>query len=269
MSENIKFEMILKSATGLPMVKINREEFLKSALQKHYDSATISKAISQNPAMAGISVEKINEIAKSCINYETTKVTAISALAGIPGGAAMIGTVPADLAQYFGHMLRILQKLIYLYGWQELFEEDGTMDDETANLLTLFTGVMFGVSGATSAISKIAETAAQKTAKSLAQKALTKGAIYPIVKKIATALGVKMTKTIFARGVSKVIPVIGGVASGGLTFATYKPMAKKLQKYLSSLELADPKHYADQPDVIESDCENAIEVECITVDENN
>lgn len=243
MSENVSFEMVLKTATGLPMVKIDRDEFLKSSLEKYFDQDTIDRAIAENPASAGISVEKINEIAKNSINYETTKVTALSAAAGIPGGLAMLGTVPADLAQYFGHMLRILQKLVYLYGWQELFDENGNMDDETANLLTLFTGIMFGVSGATSAVSKIAEKAAEHTAKNLAKKALTKGAIYPIVKKVAGILGVRMTKQIFARGVSKIIPVLGGVASGALTFATYKPMAEKLRKYLAGLNLADVDFY--------------------------
>ncbi|MBO5422003.1 MAG: EcsC family protein [Clostridia bacterium] len=243
MSENISFEMVLKTATGLPMVKIDRESFLQTALTKHFDQETIKKAIDENPASAGISVEKINEIAKNSINYETTKVTALSAAAGIPGGFAMLGTVPADLAQYFGHMLRILQKLVYLYGWQELFDENGNMDDETANLLTLFTGVMFGVSGATSAVTRIAEKAAEHTAKNLAKKALTKGAIYPIVKKVAGLLGVKMTKQIFARGVSKIIPVLGGAVSGALTLATYKPMAEKLRKYLEGLKLADVEFY--------------------------
>lgn len=243
MSESINFEMVLKTAAGLPMVKIERESFLQTALAKHFDQETINIAIAENPAAAGISVERINEIAKNSINYETTKVTALSAAAGIPGGFAMLGTVPADLAQYFGHMLRILQKLVYLYGWQELFDENGNMDDETANLLTLFTGVMFGVSGATSAVTKIAEKAAEHTAKNLAKKALTKGAIYPIVKKVAGLLGVKMTKQIFARGVSKIVPVLGGAVSGVLTLATYKPMAEKLRKYLEGLKLADVKFY--------------------------
>ena len=155
----------------------------------------------------------------------------------------MLGSVPADLVQYFGHVLRIAQKLIYLYGWQELFDESGQMDDGTANLLTLFIGVMFGVNGAASAIVKISEAAAQKAAKSLAQKALTKGVVYPVVKKVATALGVKMTKDIFAKSVSKVIPIIGGVASGTVTYVTYKPMAKKLRDHLATLKLADAEFY--------------------------
>ena len=46
------------------------------------------------------------------INYELNKVTAISAAAGIPGGFTMVGTIPADITQYMGHLLRIAQKLI-------------------------------------------------------------------------------------------------------------------------------------------------------------
>lgn len=243
MSNDINFGLVLKEAAGLPMVRIDREAFLKTALSKHFDDATVNKAIAVNPAYAGITTAEIKKIANSCIDYETTKVTMLSAAAGIPGGLAMIGTVSADLAQYMGHILRIAQKLTYLYGWQELFDESGQMDDGTANLLTLFVGVMFGVNGAAGAIVKISEAAAQKTAKALAQKALTKGMIHPIVKKVAPALGVKMTKDIFAKGVAKIIPIIGGVASGTVTYVTYKPMAKKLRDHLAGLRLADTTYY--------------------------
>lgn len=243
MSKKINFELILKESASLPLVRIDRESFLKTALSPYYDRDIVERAIEYNPAYAGITATEIRSIAKDCINYETNKVTALSVAAGIPGGIAMVGTVPADLVQYFGHILRITQKLIYLYGWQELFDENGQMDDGTANLLTLFVGVMFGVNGATNAIFKISESAAQKAAKSLAQKALTKGVVYPIVKKVATALGVKITKDVFAKGVSKIIPIIGGVASGTVTYLTYKPMAKELMNHLAKLKLADAEFY--------------------------
>lgn len=60
---------------------------------------------------------------------------------------------------------------------------------------------------------------------------------YPIVKKIASTIGVKMTKEVFAKSVSKIVPVLGGVASGGLTYVTYRPMASRLQKYLSEQDM--------------------------------
>lgn len=241
--EKIEFETVLVEAAKLPMVKIDRELFLRKELRNRYSKEVVDKAIEFNPAYAGITVDEINKIAKSCITSETTKVTAISAAAGLPGGFAMIGTVPADLAQYFGHIIRILQELIYLYGWQELQLDSTEMNEETKNLLTLFVGIMFGVNGAVNAVNKIAGQVAKQVAKKLPQKALTKGVIFPIVKKIATLLGVRMTKEIFARGVSKAIPVIGAAVSGGLTYATYKPMSEKLKKYLASCEVADVNHY--------------------------
>lgn len=232
--EGVKFEVVLKSAISLPGVKIDRSEFLNIELKKYCSQETIRRAIDTSPSNAGIPRQTINTIAKGCIDYETNKVSAVSFVVGIPGGLTMIGTVPADLVQYFGHILRILQKLAYLYDWEDLFNQ-GDLDDETANLLTLFVGVMFGVNGATSVLTRVAERASEKAYKSLMAKALTKGTIYPIVKKIATKIGINMTREIFAKSVAKAVPILGGVASGSITYVTYKPMTKRLQKYLSGL----------------------------------
>ena len=246
MNDNNIFEQVLATASSLPMVHIDRKKFLFKELIKFCPKEQVDIAIQNNPAYAGIDISTIDKIANSCINYETNKVSSISFAAGIPGGFAMAGTIPADITQYFAHILRILQKLIYLYGWEEILPEDGSIDDDTSNIITLFVGVMFGVNGAASTITKISASAAQKASKNIAAKALTKGTLYPIVKKIAQALGVKMTKDIFARGVSKAIPIIGGIASGGLTYITYKPMAYKLKKYLETLKWCDVNYYKNK-----------------------
>lgn len=94
--EKIEFEKVLVETAKLPLVKIDRELFLRKELRGRYSLEVVEKAIQYSPAYAGISVEEINKIAKSCINAETTRVTVISAAAGFPGGFAMIGTVPVD-----------------------------------------------------------------------------------------------------------------------------------------------------------------------------
>lgn len=243
MNDNNTFELALSTASSLPMVHIDRRKFLAKELIKFCPKEQVDIAIQNNPAYAGIELSIIDKIAKSCINYETNKVSTISFAAGIPGGLTMAATIPTDITQYFAHILRILQKLIYLYGWEEVLPENGQIDDDTSNMLTLFVGVMFGVNGAANTITKISASAAQKASKDIAAKALTKGTIYPIVKKIAQVLGVKMTKDIFAKGVSKVIPIVGGIASGGLTYVTYKPMAYKLKKHLATLKWCDVNYY--------------------------
>lgn len=150
------FELALKTAASLLMVHIERRSFLRKELSKYCTGTQIDKAIEVNPVYAGVSINIIAKIADSCIAYETNKVSAISFAAGLPGGIAMAGTIPADLAQYMRHLLRILQKLIFLYGWDELISENGTLDDETTNMLTLFMGGMFGVNGAATTITKLA-----------------------------------------------------------------------------------------------------------------
>lgn len=234
---------VMTCALQVPGVKIERSEFLFKELIKYYPEEQVLKSISSNPASTGIPRDKINEIADQVIEYETNKVSAISFAAGIPGGFAMAATIPADVAQYFGFLLRVMQKLAYLYGFQEFELNENSISDDTMNQLLIFFGVMFGVSSAAQGVKIIAETASNKISRTLAQKALTKTTLYPIVKKVATTLGFKMTKDVFAKSVSKVVPVVGGVVSGGLTYLTFKPCAIKLKDNLKSLNLSDPAFY--------------------------
>lgn len=237
---NTTFSQILNAAARLPAVRINRAAYLRSALGRHCTPDQIELAITETPAEAGISASVIRDAANVSISYETSKVTGLSALAGIPGGLAMIGTVPADMAQYVGHMLRIAQKLAYIHSWPDFFDDDEGMDEATESILTLFVGVMLGVQIAQGGVTKTAALIAAQVAKQLPQKALTKGMIFPIVKKVSAMLGVQMTKKMFASGLAKAIPVAGAVLSGGLTLSTFLPMAKKLRRHLAGLDLASP-----------------------------
>ncbi|GGV38335.1 hypothetical protein GCM10010277_25470 [Streptomyces longisporoflavus] len=236
-----RFSTVLVGAARLPGVRIDRAAYLRRALARYCSEDDIRRAIEETPAAAGITVEVLDKAANDSIRYETSKVSALSAAAGIPGIIALPATVPADMAQYFGHMLRISQKLAYLYSWPDLFSDEGDdVDDATMGVLTLFFGVMFGTQSANTAVGKVAGMMSEQVAKKLPQRALTQGVIYPIVKRVAGYLGVEMTKQSFAKTVSKAIPVVGAVVSGTLTFATYLPMAKRLKKHLSSLELTKP-----------------------------
>ena len=115
----------------------------------------------------------------------------------------MAATIPADILQFFGMALRLAQEISYLYGAKDLWK-DGEVDDERIrNQLLLYTGVMFGVSGASAGVRVFSSQIAKTTLKKLPQKALTKTFWYPLVKKIAAGIGVKVTKTTVANGIAK------------------------------------------------------------------
>ena len=175
----------------------------------------------------------------------------------MPGGVAMLATIPADVAQYYGYLLRATQKLLYLYGFPEIdTEEKGQkFDSETINILIICMGVMYGVAGANNALKTMAKALATGVEKKLLNTALTKTAIYPIVKSIAKWFGKKMTKEIFAGFFEKTIPVVGGIIGGGVTYLSFKPCCDTLKASLEDTLLSNPKQEkSPEENIIVKEC---------------
>ncbi len=239
----LSVENIIRVAVHTPGVKINRSQFLKKELRKYYSIEVVNEAIRTNPAKAGVTQECVNTISKQIINYETTKVTGLSAAASIPGGLAAIGAAAADISSYFVFILRIVQQLAYLYGFDEIELNENSIYSETMNEILLFLGVMFGVQEANVALRKVADSLAKKVARNLANKHLTKGIVYPFIKRIASSVGIQLNKQLFADSVASFVPIVGSVLSGGLTFVMFRPCCMRLRRNLMQYRLSDPNFY--------------------------
>lgn len=248
----IDIEDVIIKSLMIPGIQINREQFLRKELFKKYPEKVIQNAIKSNPMSAGVRSKDIDHIADEVIEFERRCVSGISAALGAPGGFAMAATIPADIAQYYGYMLRATQKLLYLYGFPEIeFNKAGDkFDAETINILIVCLGVMYGTAGANKALKGLATALGNGVEKQLLKKALTKGTVYPIVKSVAKWFNVKMTKEIFAGFFKKSIPVIGGVLGGGLTYLSFKPCCDKLKESLQDTILSN-KHYIHDDDIID------------------
>ena len=255
--QNIDIVELLQKAAKLPGVAINREEFLKKELDNYCTDEVISLAIKKNPAFADISRETINKIADEVIKSETTKVTSVSAAAGLPGGFAMAATMPADLVQYFGFLLRVMQKLAYLYGFERFDLSEEEISPETNSDFIIFLGVMFGVKGANAAVKKVGIVLAHKISKSVTTKAIEKGVLYPVVRKIAQQIGLKLAKQTLTKGLAKTVPILGAGVNGFLTYSSFKPCALRLQKSFKELPLSDPDFYKEkrefEADIVDAD----------------
>lgn len=236
----LDIEDLIVGALQLPGVCVNRADFLRVEFKKRYPETVIDDSIAHNPAHAKIPREDIDRIADEVIRYERNCVSGISAVLGMPGGVAMVATIPADIIQYYGYMLRTAQKLMYLYGFPEINAREGCreFDAETLNLLVICLGVMYGVAGASNAIKAMARALANGVERKIVHSALTKGTIYPVVKNVAGWFGKKMTKEVFAGFFKKAIPVVGGVLGGSITFASFKPCCDKLKASLRETLLA-------------------------------
>lgn len=257
MGELVSWNKVMDTALSMPLVKVDRTEFLTKEFSMYGNTDLLN---CKRPI--DIYNENILEnVAKSAINSHLIKVTATSAAVGMPGGFAMAATIPTDIAQYYWHVLVLAQKLGYIYGWPDLLDGKKEVSENTRNVLTLFVGVMFGVQAANKIIGEVAKQFSIQVAKRVPQQALTKTMYYPIIKQIAKWIGVKMTKDTFGKGLSKAIPVLGGIMSGTITAVSFKPMANKLQNELRSQmslmkSLNDNVYFEEQiEDVVYEDCE--------------
>ena len=240
----IDIEDVIIKGLKIPGIRINRDEFLQKQFFKLYPQEVIDVAISESPMKANIPLKEINKIADEVIKFERNCVSGISAALGMPGGWAMVATIPADIAQYYGYLLRVTQKLLYLYGFPQidLSEQGNKFDDATMNTLIICFGVMYGTAGANNALKIMAKALGTGVEKQLLRQALTKGTIYPIVKNVAKWFSVKMTKEVFAGFFKKAIPLVGGLLGGSITYLSFKPCCDKLKKSLQDTILSNPNY---------------------------
>lgn len=244
------FETFLEVSGKIPPVRISREDFLKNTFYKKEPRLDkLQKIVESGPLAAGIPKEKVDKIADSIISNTVLTASLTSFASGIPGGFFMVATIPADITQLYGHILVLIQKLLYLYGYKEdVFDDGGQLDDGTKLMITLILGSILGIEAANTFLKQLSIHAAKIVAEEAGKTIVVKGSflitnkianrvaskIAPtVVKNIAAKIAAKTsTKTILGIA-SKSIPVLSGVVSGAITAATLKPMTKRLKKLLS------------------------------------
>lgn len=168
-----KSEIGRTSISKRQVVSITKMKEVKEFLREYFDVmdvpddedgliAFIDDAVACNPLHVNIPSDVIDSIAGEVIKYERNCVSGISTALGMPGGVAMVASIPADIAQYYGYLLRATQKLMYLYGFPEIdtTEKGQTFDSETLNILIICMGVMYGAAGASNALKVMAKALA-------------------------------------------------------------------------------------------------------------
>ncbi|WP_238916273.1 EcsC family protein [Clostridium sp. YIM B02555] len=263
-----KFELALTIALKLPGVKVNRNSFLKKELRNYVSKEKINQAIKSNTIEAEIDLHVLDKVAKKIISKRTTKTARTSFFTGLLGGFAMAATIPADTLQFFRVALKIAQELAYLYGFEDLWEDDNADSEKVRKELILFLGAMFGVGGANATLRLISTNIAKQELKKLPRQVLIRNIYFPVIKKIAETIGLKMTKDTFTKGGTKAIPILGGVISGGLTYISMKSMGNRLRL---ALESSVNKNYTEED--LKNDIQDlervtgeTIDIQCEAVD---
>ena len=231
---------VIELAVQIPGVKVNRDSFLMSVFQKKNQELK-ENILALGPIEAGIDRDELMKLARSLVVDRTIKSTAMSFAAGLPGGLALAATIPADTIQYFGMALRLAQEIAYLYGKDDLWSEGNLKEEKVMNTLIIYCGVMFGAGGAAATLRVLTSQLGKQALKKIPQMALTKTFYYPLVKSIVKFFGGRMTREVFGEVVAKAVPILGGIVSGGITFATLRPQGFRLANVLDEAKFSYSK----------------------------
>ena len=231
----------IETLLKIPVVKVDRDVFLLTIFTKKEQSLK-ERIQREGPVKAGIGREELLQLARNVVFNDTLKSTSMSFVAGMPGGLALPLTITADTAQFFGMALHLAQKIAYLYGEENLWVDGNLNSERVSKSFVLYCGVMLGASGSSAALRILSSQFGKEVAKRLPNLALTKTFYYPIIKSIVKYFGVKLTKESFAKAIGKVIPVIGGVVSAGITFISMRPMGFRLVDTLDEAKF----HYTEE-----------------------
>lgn len=238
-SENEMLPDVIGKLLKTPGIKVDRNAFLA----KTYSNCTpeqLTTIIKDGPQLI-FSEEDLISTSKHIVISDTEKSTAASFAAGLPSNLAiMIGAGTADVVQYYAFALRMAQKIAYVFGQPSIFNSDGSVTEEGERDIMLYLGAMFGIAAANSGIMVVSKGLGNTAAKKLMKTAVTKTMWYPLIKKIGSAIGIKITKQTTAKTLTKAVPLLGGIVSGTLTFVTFRPMGLKLIKtFVHSLNASE------------------------------
>ena len=255
----VTLDNIIAQAMKITGVKVNRAEFLRAQFASQ--GILVTQIVGEGPVACDYSEIELDEVASALILRRTSESSAMSFAAGLPGGLALAATIPADTLQFFAMSLRMAQELAYLYGAKDFWTCEGEEGKMVRFLLICSLGAMYGIEGAAAGTRLLSSYLAMRATGGIPTRATTVAFWGPVTKRISNELAVRLSTDTASKGIAKIIPVVGGFFSGGMTFFAMRPMGRKLSKALSETSFYYSDSFAMKDYITLEDMVGAAEAE--------
>ena len=257
----IEVDDILERVFHLPGIQVDRDELLTKVFRKGH-LKQLDTILEQGPVRAGVPREEILRNARERLRDATLKSSAASFVTGLPGGLALAAALPADVMQNLIFSIRTAQEISYLYGQESFWKgEVGFKNEASRNKLLAYMAVMFTVAGA----DQLVRVTSEPVGKMLGAK-IAESTLQTMMERMAKMFGIKLSAQATSKTVSKVVPVLGGVLSGGLTFWGMNKTGTRLirdldQAYFHYSEVDRQRDWEEMETILAEDGEHPAENE--------
>ena len=144
------WEFLILGVLKMPGIRVDRVKFLQKKFSKYSKKGQLEQIIHGKPSDC-LKPRLIVKVAKECIETRHKTVNSwLTVVANIAIDQTPMGNVlsvlkmlridfsPSDFGTYYFHLIKLVQELAYLYGFQELFDENGKPLNGTVEMLTTF-----------------------------------------------------------------------------------------------------------------------------------
>ncbi len=234
--EEKAWRLLLQNAMKLPKIQLDRASWYTKVLSPYVSEQTLGRALTTSPARAGIEHPTLSQVAQATLRAHRRGVTTLSLVTGLPGGVALAGALPADLAQFLWHLIQVAQKLTALYGWPPLFVSPKSLTADETLLLTVFLAQMFGSERADKLLQEIQQSYRDESGP-LPRDPIASYHLKEEAQYMYEWMGINAAREGLTKTLARVVPVLGGLLSGGLSYLAFTKMGQRLHTLLKRAPL--------------------------------
>ncbi len=197
-------------------VLVDRAEFLRETLTEIYPDDVVNSAISNTPQIAEIPLKKLNKIANKISKQKNKFLTGVVTRFVMPKKVSAIASIPTEITMYYAHVLYTIQKLMYLYGFPQIKNENESneLPSETITIFSICIGTMYEVDGASEALKTITSGISSGVDSENMKEILQSDECTKAMKNTNRWFAISIARGVLGSVAKKTVPVVGEIVGG-------------------------------------------------------
>ena len=240
-----KISAVVQYIGKLPYAKVHpAETYAQLSLMGMHDVKHPKDLYNYDPAL-------LSKYAKTFIAKERIKMAGIAFGTGLPGGPVSIsGGALLDMEEYVRRIFILAQKIGHTFGvipipFVKLIPDNiedyfDSVHEEILKAVLLG----FGTAGISMGIAQFSKFLAEKEAKEIIHKKISKKAITELSMNVSKVLGKELTKKSISRTTGRIIPIVGGAINATFAYVALRKIGNNLVKTMMK------EHLEVKPNVI-------------------
>ena len=237
---DLTVETLIREALRAPEVVVDRERFLRKELGAFASPEQIEAAVAGTPLSAGVDQKTLSSLAKQSISMEANTLSSFS-------------KGQEDSAEkYLKQMLRVMQKLAFLYGVPNFVLDADSIPDATMSKILSYGETVFGLNRAKKSVGNAAHTLVDNITGVIEKKTSTEGKkrILPFGRNKIVDSALEVAGKTARAGFTSASEVFGTMFSGGTNQLLFRANAEKLRRQFEKTVLPGGTPVLEEDNVV-------------------